>query len=534
MLRSTRIVIVHAPPRSPDHDQLEALIEEARVRARRRRRRNGAAAVVAALVIVGGYLLVAQAGGDRASSSVRAARSSSAPLSIGVGPFWYMRTIGTMRAPRCVTQRPGVMHRCASTVWFDVVMSTETWVGTDATMRERSVEVSQRFASAPDRARWLATGRPVPVPISIAQGDALDVGSGHFPSPVFGEIAADVPPTEGPPTGVGPVDVGDGLFSHQQLLGLPGSGPTALATIDRAWSALRHRYATMLLRWHSPGARLTARENLAPIARAGRSIQELLLIAHLDAAPVPAHVRLALFHAAAALPGATVVGGPTGVTVSAAPPHWQPVSFTFDPRTGELETGLPMDGGPPDVPGPASTVVAQGPVDSVAALPNGARPIRGVGAPPLWPSPSAPPAESVVPAVGEAHTVLTVLLAATPGEHAHPAPRAWLGITGSAGRGIYHAGKRAFAPGGSFLPGNQGIDLCLPTASARVWPVRTIHRAGALVFVYQVAPRLFHLRAWCAGRYQLGIQTFPNPLPPHYTTPPYTGPSGTSVYFEIH
>jgi len=26
-------------------------------------------------------------------------------------------------------------------------MSTETWTGTDATMRQRSVEVSQRFAS---------------------------------------------------------------------------------------------------------------------------------------------------------------------------------------------------------------------------------------------------------------------------------------------------------------------------------------------------------------------------------------------------
>ena len=69
------------------------------------------------------------------------------------------------------------------------------------------------------------------------------------------------------------------------------------------------------------------------------------------------------------------------------------MSFTFDPRTGELLTGPPMDGGYPDVPGPASAVVAQGPVNSITALPKGIRSIRGVGAPPLWPSPGAPPAE---------------------------------------------------------------------------------------------------------------------------------------------
>ena len=38
---------------------------------------------------------------------------------------------------------------------------------------------------------------------------------------------------------------------------------------------------------------------------------------------------------------------------------------------------------------------------------------------------------------------------------------------------------------------------------------------------------------WCPGRYQLGIQTLSNPLPPRYTTPLYTGPSGTSIYFKI-
>ena len=527
------MTIQPAPPRSPDQDELQALIEEARERARRRRRRNGAVALVTALIIVGGYLLAAQAGGDHGPTRVGFASSSSAPLAVGVGPFWYMRTVGTMRASRCAKPLPGVMNPCGSMVWFDVVMSTETWVGTDGTMRERSVEVSQRFASPGDRARWLASRKPVPV-TDDAQGDALDIGSGNFPSAVFGQIDANVPAPEGPPSGAGPIDLGDGLFTYRQLLALPASGPAALSRIDQAWTELRHRYGRMLLRWHSPGATLTARDDLAPIPSAGRAIQELLLLAHLDAAPVPPRVRLGLFHAATALAGVTSAPhAPMGVTVSASYPHWQPVSFTFDSHTGELLTGLPMDAGVVDVAGPASIVVAQGPVDSITALPKGVKPILGLGAPPLWPSPPMPAIENVSPAVGRPTTVFTVLLTATPGDGAHPAPTAWVGITGSAGHGIYHAGKQAFDRNGRFLPGNQGVDPCLPATSVRAWPATTVRRAGQLVFVYRVAPQLFHLRAWCTGRYQLGIQTLPNPLPPHYTTPPYTGPSGTSIYLEV-
>lgn len=524
---------VDAAPRSSEQDELQALIEEARQRARRRHRRSGAIATLAALVIVAAYLLATQVGGDRSPSSAGVARSSAAPLSVGVGPFWYMRTIGMVRTSRCATALRGVMNRCGSMVRFDAVVSTETWVGTDGTMRERSVEVSQRFASSADRARWLASGKAA-VPTYDAQGDALDVGSGHFPPPTFGVIAPEVPPMEGPPAGAGPVDVGDGLFTYPQLLALPASGPAARARIDRAWMELRHRYGQMLLRWHSPGAKVIARDDLGPIQNAGRSIQELQLIAHLDAAPIPTRVRLALFHAATALPGATVTSRPHGgVMVTASFPHWQPASFTFDPKTGELLTGPPIDGGAVDVPGPASKVVAQGFVHSITALPSGVRPILGVAAPPLWPSPPPPQTESVSPAVGGPHSVFTLLAAATAHEHAHPAPTAWFGLTGSAGQGIYHAGKPAFSRNGRLLPGNQGVDQCLPATSVRVSPATTIRRAGRLVFVYRLAPQLFHLRAWCAGRYQLGIQTFPNPLSPHYTTPPYTGPSGTSVYVEV-
>lgn len=470
--------------------------------------------------IVACAALLANAGGA-GHAGTEPGSPISAPLSVGVGPFWYTRAIGTMRAPRCVKPLPGVMHPCASTVWFDAVMSTETWVGADGTMRERSVEVSQRFATVAGRARWLASGKPVPIPVSIAQGDALDIASRHFPPPPFAAIAADVPPMEGPPTGAGPVDVGDGVFTYGQLLALPTGGRAVLTRIERAITALRDRYGRMLLRWHSPGAAAVARGDLAPFPTAGRTIQELTLIAHLDASPIPARVRLALFHAAAALPGVSIAAAArNGVKVSASSPHWESVSFTFDRRTGELETDPPMDGGYPDVPGPPSTVIAQGPVASISALPDGVEPIRGVGRPPLWPSPPAPASEAISPAAGGATSVFTVLLAATAGAHAHPAPTAWLGITGSAGRGIYPAG-------------NGGFDPCLPRGPVRAWPVTTIHSGGRLVFVYRVSPERFQLKAWCVGRYQLGIQTFPNPLPPRYTTPPYTGPTGTSIYFEV-
>jgi hypothetical protein len=525
---------IEAPPRPAAQDDLQALIEEARRRARKRRRRNGAAAAIAVVIAAGGYLLAAALGGTRTPSTAGVASSSPARLRVGVGPFWYVRTIGTMRAPRCAKPLPGVMNPCASTVWFDVVMSTETWVGVDGTMRDRSVEVSQRFASPADRARWLESHKPVPVPISIAQGDALDAGSGHFPPPTFGAIGAEVPPVEGPPAGAGPVDVGDGLFTYRELLALPTDGAAALARIEQAETALRQRYGQMLLRWHSPGAAVVARSDLAPLPQAGRAIQELTLIAHLDAAPVPPRVRLGLFHAATLLTGMTVTRrAGARVTVSASSPHWEPASYTFDRGTGELLTGLPVDGGYPDVPGKDSVIVAQGPVGSITALPRGLKPIRAVGAPPLWPSPPAPRIETVFPAVGGPRSVFTVLLGATAGERAHPPPTASLGITGSAGYGIYHAGKQAFNRRGIFLPGNQGVDPCLPQTSVRVWPAITIHRAGQLVYVYRVVPQRFHLRAWCPGRYSLSIQTFPNPLPPRYTTPPYTGQSGTSTYFEV-
>src|ERR1700739_3160256 len=106
---------VPTPPRPAPSDDIQALIEEARRRARRRRRRNGAVAATVVLIAVGGYLLATELGQTRTPSSAGLTRSNQAPLRVGVGPFWYVRTIGTMRAPQCAKPRRGIMNQCSST-----------------------------------------------------------------------------------------------------------------------------------------------------------------------------------------------------------------------------------------------------------------------------------------------------------------------------------------------------------------------------------------------------------------------------------
>ncbi len=456
-------------------------------------------------------------------------RTSSPPLPVGVGPFWYTRTTGTMRHPWCLKQeiiRPGYYGTCEVTVWFEVGMSTETWVGLDGTMRERTVEAWQRFASAADRAKWRAHEKLPAPPVTVDQGDGLVIGEGHFPPDPFGDNGGDVPPVEGPPTGSGPIDVGDSFFTYGQLLALPDSPAAAVGRIDQAEVALHRRYATMLQRWHSPGANLQARRSLTRPPSGVRSIEELVLISHLLASPVPPRVRQVLFRAATALPGVTVTPGArdrlgrAGVQVSASYPNWQSAAFIFDPGSGEVLTGPLFHGGPPDVAGHGSVVVVQGQVDSVTALPPGVKAITAVSQPPLWPAPPKPRMIAIAPASGGPHTVFTLALAATSGERAHPAPTVWVGIADSGGASTYRRG-------------NNRVDPCLWPYSVRVWPVGRTRRAGALVFLYRLDPSLLHRRSWCSGRYELGLQVFPNPIPQHYTTPPYTGPGGTSTYFRV-
>lgn len=521
-------IVAPSPP--GEQEELQALIEEARRRARRRRRRFAFAFLVLLAVTVGGYLLATRVYGRTTPAAAGIAGAPAPAVPVGSPPFWYMRTMGTMRHPWCVKQqiiRPGYYGRCEVTVWFQVGMSSETWVGSDGTMRERTVEDWQRFASAADRAKWQAHRKGAAPPVTVDQGDGLVIAERHFPPDLFYDNGGFTPPMEGPPTGSGPPDIGDSFFTYGQLLALPDVPAAAAGRIDQAYLALYRRYAKFLARWHSPGARLQARRFLTPQPRRLRSLQELTMITHLLSAPVPPRVRLALFHAATALPGVTVAPGArdplgrTGVMVSAAYPDWQSVAFIFDSQTGELMTGSPFNGGPPDVAGPQAVVVAQGQVDSVTALPPGVKPIRAVSDPPFWPAPPPPRMIALSPMTGHAHTAFTLALEAFPGERVHRPPTVTIGISDSAGATILHRGKTR-------------VDPCLVLYSPpRVTPAATTRRAGTLVYLYRLGPRLFHRRSWCSGRYALSLQWTPSPIPRRYTTPPYVGPSGNSIYFRV-
>ena len=304
------------------------------------------------------------------------------------------------------------------------------------------------------------------------------------------------------------------------------TGSAALARIERAETALRHRYGRMLLRWHSPGARQVARADLAPAPNAGNSIQELTLIADLDAAPVPTHVRLGLFHAATALPGATVTrraGG--GVAVSASHPQWQSVSYSFDRRNGELLTGLPVDGGYPDVAGPPapwsprarSTRSPRSP-KTCNRSPASARRRSGRRRPRRRSRPSLPRSAA-------GRTVFTVLFAARFRASDHARTDRMAGNHRLGRPRDLPPRKPAFDRRGRFLPGNQGDDPCLPPTSVRVWPAMTIYRAGKLV--YRLPGQSATVQPQRLVRWPLSARAFRRfPTRSLPTTPrrPYTGP----------
>jgi hypothetical protein len=75
MTRSAETEPAQAPPRSPEQDELDALIEEARRRARRRRFGYLALAVAASLVAGGAYLAIGGSGG----TVISAGRLSTEP-----------------------------------------------------------------------------------------------------------------------------------------------------------------------------------------------------------------------------------------------------------------------------------------------------------------------------------------------------------------------------------------------------------------------------------------------------------------------
>jgi hypothetical protein len=132
------------PPRPPDHDELQALIEEARERARRRRRRNSVMLVVGGVVLLAGYLLATGSGG-----TVR-----PVPVRPRVTP-----------APAVVSGRPaGCATRPASLVDLAFPSTADGWVlageGPGA-LADRSAVLGTRDGGARWQCQWGAGIAPL-------------------------------------------------------------------------------------------------------------------------------------------------------------------------------------------------------------------------------------------------------------------------------------------------------------------------------------------------------------------------------------
>jgi hypothetical protein len=495
---------VEAPPRPPDQDDLQALIEEARQRAHRRRRRYAITLLLAALAGIGVYVLVAQSTGGPARPVPRRPVLEPGAQTFRPGDFWYTRTIstqhewlpagGTLERPR------GYFHPIGPEVKFDLRISDETWVGVDGTIRERMIVAGARFASAAGRAKWERTRplvpsdepwyaavyrRPMPdfnhVWFGWMSHDGITVAGGRFPpgqTVRWGEWLG--------PNGW---DVADGLFSYRQLVSLPTRPAALRARLRRAEKALAQREDRTGADVQRPASAMAPYSELSDIAR-------------LLTSPVPAAVRLALFHAALTMPGARVNAhahdalGRPGVAVSAS----AGLAFQrliFNPATGALLEDAPY-----------VAVVAQGVVSSPYALPKGITPTRPAGAPPQ------PQTPAISPAVGNPTTVFKVRLSSPALRQPRRAPVLdWL-LIGT-------PGPRCFA---GFLP---RLPPLVASASVRL--------ADSLTSVYKLGPQIsVRRRSWCPGRYELTVlpdyshRSHTSQLP-ESTSPDY----GSSIFFQV-
>jgi hypothetical protein len=433
------------------------------------------------------YVLLARGGGGVAGSA-RSARAAGVGLqTFRPGQFWYTRTISLQHqwlpAGGMVEWRRGYFRPRGPEVLFDLRVSEEKWVGVDGTMRDRMVVAGARFASAADRARWAAYGRPVPnfnhVWLGWMSHDAITLGGDKFPPQPWIRTGEWLGPSGW--------DVGDSLFSYRQLLSLPTVPAMLRARLKRAERALAWREAH------------TVRRDAASAET--DALGELSDIAGLLASPVSAAERLALFHAAITTPGARVNArardslGRPGVAVSASA-HRAFWRLIFDPRTGALLEEAPN-----------VAVVTQGVVGSAFSLPKRVSPILAPGAPP------EPKAPTISPAAGDPTAVFRVMLATAARRRSRRAPALDWVLIGT-------AGSRCFAGFVSRLP------PLVASASIRL--------AARLTYVYQLTPSSVHRQTWCPGRYELTVVPDYSPRPQASYPPPSVSPGlGSSIYFQV-
>ena len=472
---------VQTPLRRPERDELQALIEEARQRARRRRRRNVTVLAAALVAAASAVLAIGFAGRGAKGRSGSSVPASVKHASAG-GRFWYARAVSStherLPAGGITMDRRGFTHRHGPEVLFDVRLTEETWVGTDGTMRDR-VTAAARFATAIGRAMWAAWSRPRPNFNAWLGRDALTVGGGVFPPRLW------YPAGEG----LGPyaLDVRDSLFRYRQLLSLPTSATAVRASLMRAENALA---------WRENHTQKLGYETTVG------TLGELGDIAGLASAPLPASVRLALFRAAAALPGAKLnvhardqLGRPGAAVVASSGLAMQ--RLIFDPSTGAM------------LEGPRGTVVAQGAVGSVYALPKGIGAIRAPG------GPAPPPRLAITPPTGTPTTAFKVTVAPSTDHPAHKAPTLDWVLAGT-------PGAQCFA---------REFPQPLP-------PSATTRLAGRPGYLYRLRPSNIQRHKWCPGQYELNATLdyshrthIPHPGSPGMRT--FTTETGSSTYLQV-
>lgn len=402
--------------------------------------------VVGSVVAVG----VSRSGGHTRSSGGRSPATGASGSARFTGRVWYSRAIVEQVMPWPIVPRvmaPGQRSGPVPVVFFRTRTSYETWIASDGSSRQRRVILSDSFASSAGRKRWLAAGQPPPA-TSIGTGsDGLSVGSGEFPAGLDDS----------------PSDPGDSLFSAQQLLQLPGTPEAVSRVLLRAQRALIARQEQAYVQASPRHAAQVARLMRLNDRHRPLAFAVLDSVSSLAISSISNELRHRLVSAASLTPGVTASSSGPRLTLT-VPGVNGGAGVVFDRRTGRLLQGMPQAPG---------TIVAQGNVDSLRALPHGLAPIPARHLP-------APPVPTLRPVTGTRHTTFTLELPAATVRSAAGAPELLAEIMGPTGPDCHYQYSK---------PGIAQI------------PTGTSNGANEM---FAVSPTTISRSSWCPGRY--GIQ----------------------------
>jgi hypothetical protein len=403
-------------------------------------------AVIGIAVVVG----VSQSGGQTRRGGGRASAGVAANARF-VGRIWYSRAIVQRLSPLPIVprlMRAGAKPGPVPLVYFHMRTSYETWIGSDGSFRQRQVVLSESFATAAGRRRWHAAHQSLPSGAAVGTGsDGLNVGNSEFPAGLASSQS----------------DPGDSLFTAGQLLGLPdnpGAVSHALVAAQRALTRRQEEAYVQSGPHHAAGVARLVRLN---DSRKQLAFLVLDSVASLAISPISDELRRRLVTAASITPGVrtSTSGALLGLTV---PGLRFGGAVVFDRRTGELLQGMPQAPG---------TIVAQGIVGAIGALPHGLRPITARHVP-------SPPVPKLTPASGTAQTIFTLQLPAG-AMGATSAPHVFADMSGPTGPDCHYQYSQ---------PGIARI----PTGTSR-----------GDIDTFVVAPRAIGRDSWCSGRYGLQV-----------------------------